>query len=274
MLTDPWLALGRATQLAGLGTLLGAAAVPWVAPARAVARPARWAGVLLLVGLAVQLVGQLRAFDAFGPGADPLPETLGIIASIGWGRNRLGLAALAVGALLTAGVRRPWGDRLLRAWAAAALLLLPALGHAAAVEDGLVIAWVRAVVHAGAAGAWLGTLSLLAPAWWNGVDQILRSMPRYGRLALIAAPLTLASGVATALPQVGSWAGLFGTGYGRLVLAKALLAAGLLGLGALHHRRLVRAGGAPTRGTLLLELLGAGVVLLLTGWLAESAPAV
>lgn len=274
MLTDPWLAVGRATVLAGLGALLGAAVVTWVAPARAVSRPARWAGVLLLVGLAVQLVGQLRAFDAFGPGADPLHETLGIIASIGWGRNRLVLAALAVATLCTAGLGRPWGDRLLRIWAGGALVLLPAMGHAAAIEEGLALAWVRAIVHAGSAGVWLGTLALLAPPWWHGVDEMHRSIPRYGRLALVAAPLTLASGVATALPQVGSWAGLVGTGYGRLVLSKALLAAGLLALGAWHHRRLVRAGGSPTRGTLLLELLGAGVVLLLTGWLAESAPAV
>lgn len=272
VLTDPFLALGRATQLVGLLLLVGAATTTWVAPARALRRPVRVAGALVLAGLAVQLVGQLRAFEAFGPAADPLPDTLAIIASIGWGRNRLGLAGLAVAAIATAHLTRPWGDRLLRGWALATLLLLPALGHAASVEDGLAVAWVRAVVHAAAAGAWLGTLALLAPSWWSDVSEIARFIPRYGRLALVAAPLTLASGIVTALPRVGGLAGLGQAGYGRLVLAKALVALLLLALGAWHHRRLVRGGAVPTRGTLLLEVVGAGVVLLLTGWLAESAP--
>lgn len=274
VLTDPFLALGRATQLVGLLLLVGAATTTWVAPARALRRPVRVAGALLLVGLAVQLVGQLRAFEAFGPAADPLPDTLAIIASIGWGRNRLGLAGLALAAVATAHIARPWGDRLLRVWALAALLLLPALGHAASVEDGLVVAWARAFAHAAAAAAWLGTLALLAPSWWYGVPDTVRAIPRYGRLALVVAPLTLVSGVLTALPRVGGLAGLGQAGYGRLVLAKALVALLLLALGAWHHRRLVRGGQVPTRGTLLLEILGAGVVLLLTGWLAESAPPV
>jgi putative copper export protein len=272
VLTDPLLATGRGMQLAGLLLLAGAATTSWIAPARALARPVRAAALLLLSGLVVQLAGQLRALDAFAPGADPLAESLAIIASLSWGRNRLALAALAALALATAGVARPAGDRLLRLWAAAALLLLPGLGHAAAETEGLLAAWVRAVVHAAAASAWLGTLALLAPVWWHGVPSLLRSLPRYGQVALVAAPVTLLSGVATAWPRVGGIAGLVGSGYGQLVLAKATLALLLLALGARHHRRLVRARETPTRGTLLLEVAGAGAVLLVTGWLAESAP--
>jgi putative copper export protein len=273
-LTDPFLAGGRAVQLAGLGVLIGAATSTWLAPSRAVARPARAAAVLLLLGLAIQLVGQLRAFDAFGPEADPLSTTLGIIASISWGRNRLALAALAVSVLATAGMARPWGDRLLRATALITVLLLPALGHAAAVEDGALRAWVQASVHAAGAGLWLGTLALLAPAWWHDVKSVQGAIARYGRLALVAAPVTVLSGVVTAWPRVGGVAGLLQPGYGQLVLAKLGLAVALLGLGALHHRRLVRAQQSPTKATLLLELLVAGAVLCVTGVLAESAPVV
>lgn len=273
-LTDPFLAGGRAVQLAGLGVLIGAATSTWLAPARAVARPARLAAALLLLGLAIQLVGQLRAFDAFGPEADPLTTTLGIIASISWGRNRLALAAVAMVVAVVAGVARPWGDRGLRAAAVAAVLLLPALGHAAAVEDGALRAWVQASIHAASAGLWLGTLALLAPAWWHDVQEIRPAVARYGRLALVAAPLTVLSGVVTAWPRVGGFAGLLHPGYGQLVAAKLALAVVLLGLGALHHRRLVRAQQTPTKATLLLELIVAGAVLAVTGVLAESAPVV
>jgi putative copper export protein len=98
-------------------------------------------------------------------------------------------------------------------------------------------------------------------------------LPRYGRLALVVAPLTVLAGVVTAWPRVGGVAGLTGTPYGALVLTKTALVGSVLALGAAHHRRLVRQAGQPTRGSLAAETVGALVVLALTGWLAESAPA-
>lgn len=273
-MTDGWLATGRGVQLLGVLLLGGAAACNWVAPARAVRRTLALAGALLLLGLAVQLVGQLRAFDAFLPGADPLGETLAIIATTGWGRNRLALAALGAAALVAAFTARTrpaadWSTRLL---ALAVLTLLPRLGHAAAVEDGVVRAHLVAMLHAGAAAAWLGALALLARAWWLEVPALVRTLPAYGRLALVAAPLTLLSGGLTAWPRLPALSALLEPGWGQLLLAKVIGAAVIVALGAVHHRRLVRAGGTPTRSTLMAELLLAFAVLALTGWLAESAP--
>jgi putative copper export protein len=261
-------------QLLGVLLLGGAATCTWVAPARAVRRTLAMAGGLLLLGLALQLVGQLRAFDAFLADADPLGETLAIIARTGWGRNRLALSALAVTALAAAFAARTratadWSTRLL---AVAVLTLLPRLGHAAAVEEGVLRAHLLAMVHAGAAAIWLGALALLARAWWLDVPALVRALPAYGRLALVAAPLTMASGGLTAWPRLLSLSALVEPGWGQLLLAKAAGAILILALGALHHRRLVRAGGAPPRGTLLAELLLAVAVVALTGWLAESAP--
>jgi putative copper export protein len=94
----------------------------------------------------------------------------------------------------------------------------------------------------------------------------------YGRLALLAAPITLLSGGVTAWPRIGSLLTVLDSSYGQLLTAKVATVAIVLLLGARHHRRLVRAGEVPSRGTLLAEVLLAGVVLVLTGWLAESAP--
>jgi len=133
-------------------------------------------------------------------------------------------------------------------------------------------AHLLAMTHAGAAGAWLGTLALLARAWWLEVPSLLRAVPAYGRLALVAAPLTLCTGGLTAWSRVWPVGALLASGWGQLLVAKAAGALLILALGAWHHRRLVRGRHAPTRGTLLAEVLLAAAVLGLTGWLAESAP--
>lgn len=274
MMTDAWLALGRAALLAGVLLLAGSAVSTWLAPTRAVRAALQVAGVLMLLGLGLQLVGQLRAFDAFLPDADPLAETLAMIARTGWGRNRVAVVAVAALTLLVGVLTREraptdWGTRVL---ALVALSLLPRLGHAAAVEEGAVRAYVIALAHAAAASLWLGTLMLLARGWWTGVQSLRAAVRPYGRLALVAAPVTLVTGVVTAWPRVGSVFAVLDSGYGRLLAVKIAMVAIILGLGAQHHRRLVRGGGEPSRGTLLAEVLLALVVLTLTGWLAESAP--
>jgi copper transport protein len=273
-MTDAWLALGRGVLLSGVLLLAGAAVVTWLAPARAVRGPLACAGGLLLLGLGLQLLGQLRAFDAFVPGAEPLSDTLAMIAATGWGRNRAVLGAIAMLALLTSVLARgrattDWGVRLL---ALMALLVLPRIGHAAAAEEGAVRAFLLAFAHAAAASVWLGALALLARAWWVGVAPLQAAVVPYGRLALLAAPITLLSGGVTAWPRIGSLLTVLDSSYGQLLTAKVATVAIVLLLGARHHRRLVRAGEVPSRGTLLAEVLLAGVVLVLTGWLAESAP--
>lgn len=273
-MTDAWLAFGRAALLAGVLLLAGSAVSSWLAPTRAIRPAMRVAGALLLFGLGLQLMGQLRAFDAFLPDADPLADTLAMIARTGWGRNRLAVGAVAtltllVGLLLRERSASDWSARVL---ALVAVGLLPRLGHAAAVEEGVVRAYLIALVHASAASVWLGTLALLARGWWTGVQSLRAAVSPYGRLALMAAPLTLVSGVVTAWPRFGSVFTVLDSGYGQLLAVKVVVVAVILGLGAQHHRRLVRGGDEPSRGTLLTEVALAVVVLALTGWLAESAP--
>jgi putative copper resistance protein D len=135
----------------------------------------------------------------------------------------------------------------------------------------------------------LGTLALLAPTWWMGLHNTVVMLPRYGRIAMQAAPLVVATGVLTVWTRLENPAQLLSTTYGRLILAKAVLVAIVLFFGARHHRRLTQPLGATqrpdgvardsrehaahaSRHTLLLELLLAALVLALTGWLGESEP--
>lgn len=270
-------ASGRTALLFGVFLLTGAAVSTWLAPMRAIARAMRWAALLLLVGVALQATGQLIAFDAFAADADPLADTVAIIAGTSWGRMRIWLVAFAMLALSASWLRERAVDYAARLVAIAVLLLLPLLGHAASAQP----AWFAlslGAAHAAAASVWIGTLMLLAPSWWNDVQATVPLLPRYGRVALFSAPLTMLTGAVTAWMRLENIGQLLSTGYGRLLLVKSLSVIVVLALGALHHRRLTRAPQLQsadiqhTRRSLQAEVVLAVIVLLLTGWLGESAP--
>ncbi len=274
-------AAGRALLLMGVFLLVGAAAATWLAPMRRIVGVMRASALLLMAGVALQVVGQLANFDAFVPDAEPLRDLLSIIATTAWAKARVAVLMLAVvtlaATLLSAFTNVRQLDAIARLCAATSLLLLPLLGHAASAEP----AWIAlplAAAHATAASVWLGTLVVLGPAWWHDVQAILPLVPRYGRVALFAAPLTVLSGAATAYTRLESPADLLGATYGQLLLAKSVLVLIILTLGARHHRSLVRARdqlltNLPTmRRTLQLEVALAIVLFTLTGVLGESAP--
>lgn len=273
-------AIGRAAILIGVFVLVGAAAATWLAPMRAIRRPLWAAALLLLFGLAAQALGQLLNFDAFASDAEPLSELISIISTTSWARSRLLLAAAALAVAVGASLNARWLDLCARVGATAVLCILPFLGHAASAEP----AWLAlplAVVHAAAASLWIGTLGLLGPAWWNDVQAMVERLPRYGRVALFAAPLALLSGGVTAYTRLESPMQLLTTDYGRLLAVKSLLVLTVLALGARHHKQLTRHGGIALLGadrvqlvrrTLQIEVVLALVVLMLTGWLGESAP--
>ena len=273
-------AVGRAAILSGVFLLVGAAATTWLAPMRTIRRPLWLAALLLLLGLASQAVGQLMNFDAFAPDAEPLGDLVAIIATTSWAQSRAALTVLVVMIGVGASLNGRWLDFVARSTAMAALCTLPFLGHAASAEP----AWLSlplAVVHALAASVWIGTLALLGPAWWNDVQAAVQRLPHYGRTALFAAPVAVLSGGVTAWTRLESPMQLLSTDYGRLLIIKTILVLSVLALGARHHRQLTRYSGASLLGadrvqlvrrTLQLEVVLAVIVLLLTGWLGESAP--
>ncbi len=103
----------------------------------------------------------------------------------------------------------------------------------------------------------------------------------FSRVATVAIVGVGVSGGVLAWFEVGSWRGLFTTGYGWLVIAKIALLAVLAAIGAFNHFRLVPAvaerpdrpaGWQYLRRTLALEALAMVAVLGVTGVLVAAIP--
>ena len=103
---------------------------------------------------------------------------------------------------------------------------------------------------------------------------------RFSRLSVGAVGVLALSGSWNAWEMVGTWAGLWTSGYGRLVLAKVALFAVMVGAGAVNRRLVAREAVGESAGdwrwrlwrNVVVEGVLAGFVLLATEALAMSAP--
>lgn len=98
-------------------------------------------------------------------------------------------------------------------------------------------------------------LHLLAASFWVGIFIPLRRLAldrtrlskaaglgeSFGKLASIVIPILLAAGLIMTWLLVGSIYGIFASAYGKALLIKLILVAGLLGLGAMNKLRFVPA---------------------------------
>lgn len=148
--------------------------------------------------------------------------------------------------------------------ALAAVVVLVAAGHGAAVTPDPTLALAMGAAHSVPAAAWAGALLPLAgllarAAREEGADArpyAVLAVRRFSRLALLAMALLAGSGLWNARAYVGSGAGLVGTPYGRLLLAKLSLLAAILGLALANRRWLPRLSeDAATRGRPALRRL-------------------
>ena len=124
-----------------------------------------------------------------------------------------------------------WPTDAVLAVAALALVLRPVTGHMSQQTLGPALG----AVHALAAAVWLGVLVALAlvvrtrGAW-------AELLPRYSDWALRCVVVLLATGVINAYVRLGSLSAFVDTGYGRIVVAKAVALGALVALGW-HWRR-------------------------------------
>lgn len=183
-----------------------------------------------------------------------------------------------------------------------AALVLPATSslnsHAAAGDDLTVIATVADWVHTVGASFWLGGLVLFVLVLRTGLPRssqddrtkLLASMlPRFSLLAIAAVGAISLTGAFQWALQVGNLDDTVSSGFGQSLIAKTLLLAPMLGLGALHLLRvspvfrtaavsvgqmMARAGAVERlfRRTLLLEATLGIALLLATGFLTDTSP--
>jgi putative copper resistance protein D len=202
---------------------------------------------------------------------------------------RLGLAvvlALALPLLMPAAARPRWS--FVPVILAAGLLIAPAwTGHAGATPGlGGQLHVVVDALHVLAAGGWIGGLPPLAmllaaarwpkePGWTNVVTAAIR---RFSLLGMASVGVLLATGIINTWFEVGSFADLIETAYGRLIVLKLGLFAVMVALAAVNRfhltPRLAAVGAVRQlqRNSLAEAALGFAAVLVV-GFLGTMAPA-
>jgi putative copper export protein len=229
-----WTALATGLDLAGAATLLGAALTrAWIAGG--IALPAeRRLRTLAAIGAAVALAGHAARLALQWR---ELPDGIGLAVLLGETRvgavwlTHAGLLALAAASLA---FRRGWTAAAVAA--ALALAVLPAGGHAAALdpaERGFGLA--AQIVHVVAGPAWAGALLPLLVCIRLSPGEAALLSRRFTPYGLACVALVAISGVWSAWLLVGSVPGLVGTPYGWWTSAKIVLFLLMLGLAAANR---------------------------------------
>lgn len=151
------------------------------------------------------------------------------------------VAAVAAGALVYA-----WRPRVSAAATVLALGGIALSGHAGSATP-RVLTVLDDWLHLLAGGVWLGGISMLVLVWWprlRGGPRALRDavagevLPPFGRVALPAFALVVATGMVNLVVQLGHLDALWRTGYGQVLLGKMALVGVIAACSAIHAFRL------------------------------------
>jgi copper transport protein len=267
-----------------LGLLVGVGAAVcavWIVPLRGGARArSRLAYVVTagaVLGLAAALLRvPLVTADQQGLGAGALIEPAT------WGSAPdevvLGAALLLLGlgivqAALTARWAQRWQKPVVVAGAVVALAGPTTTGHTRSLDPPLLVALVD-MWHLLAASVWVGGVLGLALVWPRlHPDVRAAALSRFSTLAAAVLVVLVPSGALMGLRIVETTGALFGSGHGRLLLAKVALVV-LAVLLALVNRRLARrqVPGATLGRTLALEAAVLVAVVAVVGAMVNQSP--
>jgi copper resistance protein D len=227
--------------------------------------------VLSLLGIA------FRTADAFGRPLGQLSgaEVASYVTELAGGRG-LVLAAACTAAVLCCAVLRLRDRALVQARiplvAALLGLITPGVtGHSGTSADHE-IAIMTIGAHIATAALWVGGLAAVLVLVARHRALLDAVLPRYSRLAGWCLAVVTLTGVLNALLRLGTWANLWVTDYGRILLAKTVCLLLLAVLGGLARRRLA-AGRSPVLRWAGTEVAVMAATLGLAAALSQSAVA-
>ena len=282
-----WAALVLLLVLFGTALFWLASARPALAAASGGREPSRSPGTKLWTAITVIALGAFAALGLFltlsagaiGPEAQSLPGHQGVpldfAAPFGWTPFAIAMRVALAGtglAFLIAAARLFVLDEARRrgrtARDADTILLLGVLGASAAALAGMSFAGhafagggpIFATIdwlHLVSVASWLGTLGGLALLAWHvrkregdGRAVLATALARHSRVAMIAAPVVVLTGLANSPIVIGSARNIVASQYGDLVLAKATLFSAAVAIGAVNFVLVRR--GAPARAATLV----------------------
>ncbi|MEO5986940.1 MAG: copper resistance protein CopC [Candidatus Limnocylindria bacterium] len=287
--TDGWAIAARWLALLAALVSLGSLISWWHVGRSARLRPA-WGliGVTALLSTAALAVYLVLSARTIPPGTAGGGWSLDIVGPYGWTPFAIAvrvalLAGLAAGiCAVIVGAMRSVAPTIfvvgVTGLGALALAGMSAAGHAASLGGPLNIGldWL----HLLAVAAWLGGLPALllmarAPSFDGAPihDRRRDLLRRHGRLALLAAPLVVLTGLANSPLVLGSARGLVASEYGNLLLAKATLASVAIGIGAANHLLLRGRGRGHIARLIGAELLVAAVAVMTAAAMVTIQPA-
>jgi putative copper resistance protein D len=226
--------------------------------------------VIALLGIA------FRAADGYGRAVTSLTgrDLLVWATNLAAGRGAL-LTVACAAAVLGCAVARLRDPNLVPVRIVLVIALLGMLtpgvtGHASSSASHEV-AVTTVALHVAAASLWVGGLGALLVLLGRRRDLLATALPRFSTLAGACLAVVTVSGVLTAQVRLGSWAALFLTGYGALVIAKVGALVLLGGLGLLTRRRMA-AGRMPVLRWAGIEVVLMAVTLGLAAALSQTSP--
>jgi copper transport protein len=254
-------------------------------------------GALVLVGGTLDLVLQAWGLAGDRPVTGVLRALLSTRSGHVWLFRTLALTLLAAGwaARRSPGAGGRWPRLAGLALGVGVVVSGGVVTHSATVVEGRALALGIETLHLVATAVWVGGLvgfglllqhaAKARTAAAAETTAVALAIPAFSQLAIPAVGALAISGLALARLHLTTWTDLVGTPYGRWLVAKLMVFAALLALGAYHQQRVHRrlrdavAGGsnagataARFRRSLAIEA-GLGLVaLLLAAALASTSP--
>lgn len=241
-LTYPQVAVGvtvtRAAADVAAVVVLGLALVPMLDVPRYRDELATRSAAALTVAAALWLVAEVARLCTAAAATAAVPlSTLGVrttveyaISTVAGRADLISVVAAALVGALTIWWRTPTVGVAVAGIAAIGTTSRTLAGHLSENAFG----GIAVTLHALAAAVWCGLLAALVLTVGHR-GQWARVLPRFSALSLWSVVVLLAGGIGSAVVTLDAPTQLWSTGYGRLVLAKVLFTAALLGL-AWHNR--------------------------------------